>query len=178
MVDEDFEVSESPPFESPLVKDLVQEFEPQQLDYEVELEDFDEITQEVPKISKPVKSENTRPQQLLLSSDVKYELPPADLLRSGPASKGKSKVNETVVAALKQVFEQFDVDAQVTGFMRGPTVTRYEVELGNGVKVEAISALSKNIAYAVASGEIRILSPIPGKSAFGVVRTEGRAHRN
>jgi S-DNA-T family DNA segregation ATPase FtsK/SpoIIIE len=168
LVDEDFEVSESPPFESPLVKDLVQEFEPQQLDYEVELEDFDEITQEVPKISKPVKSENTRPQQLLLSSDVKYELPPADLLRSGPASKGKSKVNETVVAALKQVFEQFDVDAQVTGFMRGPTVTRYEVELGNGVKVEAISALSKNIAYAVASGEIRILSPIPGKSAVGI----------
>jgi DNA segregation ATPase FtsK/SpoIIIE, S-DNA-T family len=168
LVDEDFEVSESPPFESPLVKDLVQEFEPQQLDYEVELEDFDEITQEVPKVSKPVKSENTRPQQLLLSSDVKYELPPADLLRSGPASKGKSKVNETVVAALKQVFEQFDVDAQVTGFMRGPTVTRYEVELGNGVKVEAISALSKNIAYAVASGEIRILSPIPGKSAVGI----------
>jgi S-DNA-T family DNA segregation ATPase FtsK/SpoIIIE len=151
-----------------LVKDLVQEFEPQQLDYEVELEDFDEITQEVPKISKPVKNENTRPQQLLLSSDAKYELPPADLLRSGPASKGKSKVNETVVAALKQVFEQFDVDAQVTGFMRGPTVTRYEVELGNGVKVEAISALSKNIAYAVASGEIRILSPIPGKSAVGI----------
>jgi S-DNA-T family DNA segregation ATPase FtsK/SpoIIIE len=168
LVAEDFEVSESPPFETPLVKDLVQEFEPQHLDYEVELEDFDEITQEVPRAIKAVKSENTRPQQLLLSSDVKYELPPADLLRGGPAAKGKSKANETVVAALKQVFEQFDVDAQVTGFMRGPTVTRYEVELGNGVKVEAISALSKNIAYAVASGEIRILSPIPGKSAVGI----------
>lgn len=168
LVAEDFEVSESPPFETPLVKDLVQEFEPQHLDYEVELDDFDEITQEVPRALKPVKAENTRPQQLLLSSDVKYELPPADLLRGGPAAKGKSKANETVVAALKQVFEQFDVDAQVTGFMRGPTVTRYEVELGNGVKVEAISALSKNIAYAVASGEIRILSPIPGKSAVGI----------
>ena len=168
LVAEDFEVSESPPFETPLVKDLVQEFEPQHLDYEVELEDFDEITQEVPRAIKAVKAENTRPQQLLLSSDVKYELPPADLLRGGPAAKGKSKANETVVAALKQVFEQFDVDAQVTGFMRGPTVTRYEIELGNGVKVEAISALSKNIAYAVASGEIRILSPIPGKSAVGI----------
>jgi len=134
---------------------------------EVELEDFDQITQPVP-IIKPVKNEGTRPQQLLLSSDVKYELPPLDLLRGGPAAKGKSKVNETVVAALKQVFDQFGVDAQVTGFMRGPTVTRYEVELGNGVKVEAISALSKNIAYAVASGEIRILSPIPGKSAVGI----------
>jgi len=168
LVAEDFEVSESPPFETPLVKDLVQEFEPQHLDYEVELDDFDELTQEVPRAINPVKVENTRPQQLLLSSDVKYELPPADLLRGGPAAKGKSKANETVVAALKQVFEQFEVDAQVTGFMRGPTVTRYEVELGNGVKVEAISALSKNIAYAVASGEIRILSPIPGKSAVGI----------
>ena len=167
LVAEDFEISENPPFETPLVKDLVQEFEPEQLDYEVELEDFDQITQPVP-IVKPVKNEGTRPQQLLLSSDVKYELPPLDLLRGGPAAKGKSKVNETVVAALKQVFDQFGVDAQVTGFMRGPTVTRYEVELGNGVKVEAISALSKNIAYAVASGEIRILSPIPGKSAVGI----------
>jgi S-DNA-T family DNA segregation ATPase FtsK/SpoIIIE len=168
LVAEDFEVSESSPFETPLVKDLVQEFEPQHLDYEVELEDFDEITQEIPRAIKAAKAENTRPQQLILSSDVKYELPPADLLRGGPAAKGKSKANETVVAALKQVFEQFDVDAQVTGFMRGPTVTRYEIELGNGVKVEAISALSKNIAYAVASGEIRILSPIPGKSAVGI----------
>ena len=168
LVAEDFEVSETPPFESPLVKDLVEEFEPAQLDYEVELGDFDEITQKIPRVNKPVKSESNRPQQLLLSSDAKYELPPADLLRSGPAAKGKSKVNETVVTALKQVFEQFEVDAQVTGFMRGPTVTRYEVELGNGVKVEAISALSKNIAYAVASGEIRILSPIPGKSAVGI----------
>ena len=168
LVAQDFEVSETPPFESPLVKDLVEEFEPAQLDYEVELGDFDEITQKIPRINKPAKSESSRPQQLLLSSDAKYELPPADLLRSGPAAKGKSKVNETVVTALKQVFEQFEVDAQVTGFMRGPTVTRYEVELGNGVKVEAISALSKNIAYAVASGEIRILSPIPGKSAVGI----------
>jgi S-DNA-T family DNA segregation ATPase FtsK/SpoIIIE len=168
LVDEDFEISESPPFETPLVKDLVQEFEPEQLDYEVELEDFEEITQAVPTTTKTIKSEHSRPMQLLLTSDSKYELPPADLLRGGPAAKGKSKANETVVAALKQVFEQFDVDAQVTGFMRGPTVTRYEIELGNGVKVEAISALSKNIAYAVASGEIRILSPIPGKSAVGI----------
>jgi S-DNA-T family DNA segregation ATPase FtsK/SpoIIIE len=167
LVADDFEISENPPFETPLVKDLVQEFEPEELDYEVELEDFDQITQPVPIINS-IKSEGPRPQQLLLSSDVKYELPPLDILRSGPIAKGKSKVNETVVAALKQVFEQFGVDAQVTGFMRGPTVTRYEVELGNGVKVEAISALSKNIAYAVASGEIRILSPIPGKSAVGI----------
>lgn len=174
--EDDFEVSDTPPFESPLVKDLVAEFEDEedgeyeaeQLDYSVELDDFDAVTQAVPTAVKPSKNESTRPQQLLLTADTVYELPSMDLLRAGPASKGKSKANDVVVAALKQVFEQFSVDAQVTGFMRGPTVTRYEIELGQGVKVEAISALSKNIAYAVASGEIRILSPIPGKSAVGI----------
>lgn len=178
---EEFEVSNTPPFESPLIKDLADsyeddeyediedgEYEAEQLDYTVELDDFDAVTQAIPTAVKPSKNEGTRPQQLLLTAETVYELPSMDLLRAGPASKGKSKANDVVVAALKQVFEQFDVDAQVTGFMRGPTVTRYEVELGQGVKVEAISALSKNIAYAVASSEIRILSPIPGKSAVGI----------
>jgi DNA segregation ATPase FtsK/SpoIIIE, S-DNA-T family len=132
--EDDFEVSDTPPFESPLVKDLVAEFEDEedgeyeaeQLDYSVELDDFDAVTQAIPTAVKPSKNESTRPQQLLLTADTVYELPSMDLLRAGPASKGKSKANDVVVAALKQVFEQFSVDAQVTGFMRGPTVTRYE----------------------------------------------------
>jgi S-DNA-T family DNA segregation ATPase FtsK/SpoIIIE len=105
---------------------------------------------------------------MILAADTPYLLPSMDLLKTAPASKVKSKANELVVAALGEVFEQFGVDARVAGFMRGPTVTRYEVELAPGVKVEAITALSKNIAYAVASGDIRILSPIPGKSAVGI----------
>ncbi len=165
--DEEFEITDTPAFDSPLVQDFSHEEE------EIDEEEFDqEFTVEVPVEQRPTPVKPPAPtgpaHQLLLAADSTYTLPSMDLLKGGPASKGKSKANETVVAALTQVFSQFNVEATVTGFMRGPTVTRYEVELGNGVKVEAITALSKNISYAVASGDVRILSPIPGKSAVGI----------
>ncbi|MYT98703.1 MULTISPECIES: DNA translocase FtsK [unclassified Streptomyces] len=126
----------------------------------------------VPDLTKPAPEASpglpARAEQLQLSGDITYSLPSLDLLERGGPGKTRSAANDLVVESLTTVFTEFKVDAAVTGFTRGPTVTRYEVELGPAVKVEKITALTKNIAYAVASPDVRIISPIPGKSAVGI----------
>ncbi|MGP4114201.1 DNA translocase FtsK [Streptomyces sp. 4N509B] len=125
----------------------------------------------VPDLTKPSPEPTELPpraEQLQLSGDITYALPSLDLLQRGGPGRSRSAANDLVVDALSTVFTEFKVDARVTGFTRGPTVTRYEVELGPAVKVEKITALTRNIAYAVASPDVRIISPIPGKSAVGI----------
>ncbi len=179
--EEAFEISENAPFDSPVIGSP-------EADEEIEFEEEDQddtqllttqiTSQELTPTVAISASATTAPpiavskandaEQLELDEALDYILPSLELLRSAPGSKVKTKANETVVEALTEVFLQFDIDAEVVGFMRGPTVTRYEVELGNAVKVERITALAKNISYAVASSDVRILSPIPGKSAVGI----------
>ena len=97
-----------------------------------------------------------------------YAVPSTDLLTPGTPAKERTEINDRIIEAITDVFEEFNVNAQVTGFSRGPTVTRYEIELGPGVKVSKITNLQSNLAYAVATDNLRLLTPIPGKSAVGI----------
>jgi len=109
-----------------------------------------------------------RVEQLMLAGDVTYTLPDSSVLKAGDAHQARTEASDKIVSRLQQVLDEFNIDARVIDYTRGPTVTRYVVELGTGVKVEKILGIQKNIAYAVASADVRILSPIPGKSAVGV----------
>src|SRR3954468_10681398 len=98
-----------------------------------------------------------------------YQLPDRNLLRRAPAaSELSSDVGERTAAALVQTLAHFGVEATIVGQISGPRVTRYELQLAPGTKVSKVAALKDDLSYALATTEIRILAPIPGKQAVGV----------
>jgi DNA segregation ATPase FtsK/SpoIIIE, S-DNA-T family len=97
-----------------------------------------------------------------------YTMPPRSLLRRSNARPVDDRRLNDTAQVLQHTLEQFEVDARVARWTRGPTVTRYEVELGPATKVARVVGLSHDIAYAVASPDVRIIAPIPGKSAIGI----------
>ena len=134
---------------------------------------FDAVTEETPAapLDEPDLADQIAMSDLsnmALPDGSTYTLPEDALLGPGPGHSTRTPANDAIVEALQNVFSEFNVDATVTGYTRGPQVTRYEVHRGRGVNVSRITGLEKNIAYAVASDEIRLLTPIPGKSAIGI----------
>ena len=97
-----------------------------------------------------------------------YKLPPVDLLARGDHREISARSVEETIKVLEGTLKEFKVDASVTGYTAGPTVTRFEIELGAGVKVNRVLSLANEIKYGLASGELRFLAPIPGRSAIGV----------
>ncbi|HEX9855502.1 MAG TPA: DNA translocase FtsK 4TM domain-containing protein [Acidimicrobiia bacterium] len=97
-----------------------------------------------------------------------YVLPPLELLNLSDRHAHNRKALEQMAIELEESLHQHGVDARLTRIVPGPTVTRYEIELAPGVKVSRVTGLSHDIAYALASPDVRILAPIPGKSAIGI----------
>ena len=143
-------------------EDYVDEDEP---GYVEEL-DGDEDEEGVPVLP----TEPRSAQQLAIPVGVakSYKLPPIEVLGVSGDREISVRSIEDTIKTLEETLEEFQVDASVTGYTAGPTVTRFEVELGSGVKVNKVLQLSNEIKYALASGELRFLAPIPGRSAIGV----------
>jgi DNA segregation ATPase FtsK/SpoIIIE, S-DNA-T family len=137
--------------------------------YELEDGEEDEDVEDAPApVLAAVKP--AKPTQLAIPvGDTKsYRLPPLELLAKGGEREISTRSIEDTTRVLEGTLQQFNVDASVTGYTAGPTVTRFEIELGAGVKVNRVLSLSNEIKYALASGELRFLAPIPGRSAIGV----------
>src|SRR4029077_20624855 len=97
-----------------------------------------------------------------------WRLPPVALLKRTKAAEVDKPLVEALGRTLEDALAAHGVETRLVGMTVGPTVTRYELELGPGVKVAKVPSLNKDIAYAMASADVRILAPIPGRSAIGV----------
>lgn len=141
-------------------------------------DDTDEDTVEVARVPDPPVERARVPAEAAVRKAAKvrpvesfadYRLPSLDLLAAGRVvGRDSARVIEAQTVALQETFDQFGVDATVARSSRGPTVTRFEIELGPGVQVKKVASMGDDIAYALAAPDVRIVAPIPGKSAIGV----------
>jgi S-DNA-T family DNA segregation ATPase FtsK/SpoIIIE len=133
--------------------------------FDAEAEDSDEA-----ELDPDPEIDAAPPKQLAMPVDDSrsYRLAPVELLSHGGDQQMSARSIEDTTRVVEETLKQFSVDAAVTGYTAGPTVTRFEIELGPGVKVNRVLSLSNEIKYALASGELRFLAPIPGRSAIGV----------
>ncbi len=121
--------------------------------------------QTAPPKAKPRQAKRPAPQPTTREG---YRLPPLEILEIAEANGQNRRALEQAGYELQQTLTQHGVDARLTRIVPGPTVTRYEVELAPGVKVSRVTGLATDIAYAMASADVRILAPIPGRSAIGI----------
>lgn len=148
---------------------------------EEDLDDYEDVYEDVYEDAEEVEGEDDdlapvaaiRPEKatqmaMSVGSAKSYKLPPLEVLSKGDEREISTRSIEEMTGLIEATLEQFSVDASVTGYTAGPTVTRFEIELGPGVKVNRVLSLSNEIKYALASGELRFLAPIPGRSAIGV----------
>ena len=142
-----------------------------------EIEDKEEINDNVLELktkSQKTKLLNKKEPKLEKKSNnkskqsSKYTLPPLKLLKNGSAMSTSKKLLQQTATDLTNLLKEHGVEAELTNIVPGPTVTRYEVELAPGVKVSKVTSLSHDIAYALATPDVRLLAPIPGRSAIGI----------
>ena len=124
-----------------------------------------EVAKSAPKKSKSKPASKPAPKP---PTSGKFTLPPLELLEKSESGGQNRRSLEEAAVELERALHQHGVDARLTRIVPGPTVTRYEIELAPGVKVSRVTGLANDIAYAMASADVRILAPIPGKSAIGI----------
>jgi len=117
---------------------------------------------------KDKKTQTTKPKAKKQSKSGTYTLPPVKLLKNGSSVSTSKKLLQETANDLTQLLKEHGVEAELTNVVPGPTVTRYEIELAPGVKVSKVTSLSHDIAYALATPDVRLLAPIPGRSAIGI----------
>ncbi len=137
------------------------------------LHDYPDVIGEAPLLVHDLREEQTELNvpaifEDTLESHSDYELPDRTLLRHSSPAKLPAKSDTRIADALVLTLANFGVDATIVGQIAGPRVTRYELQLAPGTKVAKVAALKDDLSYALATTEIRILAPIPGKQAVGV----------